>query len=178
MDRSTKHAQAAALKESLEEASAIVLLGFDGLSVAKTEELRGKFREAGCTYKVYKNSVIRYAVEGTKHEPVVPVLKGSSGLAYHLEDPGAPARVARDFLKDHEDAILLKGGVMEGTVLDASGVERLAAMPGPNELKAQLLALLNTPATQFVRVLNASATQLLNVLNARKDKLEEGGEAA
>jgi large subunit ribosomal protein L10 len=68
---------------------------------------------------------------------------------------------------------VVKGGIADGTVLDARGVATLADMPGPRELKAMFLALLNTPATNMVRVLNAAATQMLNVLNARKDSLEK-----
>ena len=92
-----------------------------------------------------------------------------SGLAYNPDDPGAPARVARDFAKDNEQ-FKVKGGVSDGTLLDVSGIELLANMPGPRELKAQFLALLNTPATQMVRVLNAPAQSFLYLLNAKKDR--------
>jgi len=169
MDSTTKHELAAKLREEIEGTTALVLVKFAGLTVADANELRIKFREAGCSYRVYKNSTIRFATEGTKHEPIESLLKGVSGLAYNDEDPGAPARVARDFAKDH-DALTVKGGISDGTLLDPAGIEMLANMPGPRELKAQLLALLNTPATQMVRVLNAPAQSLLYVLNAKKDK--------
>lgn len=178
MATATKFEQSTALKETLEDVSAVVLMEFQGLSVADTETLRAKFREAGCFYKVYKNSVLKYAVKGTKHEGIEPMLKGATSIAFNTEDPGAPARVAKDFAKDHENVFEIKGGIMDGTVLDAAGVATLAAMPGPNELKAMLLSLFNQPATSFVRVLNASATGILNVLNARKEKLESGDAAA
>lgn len=169
MEKAEKIAKSDRLKGDLEGISALVLVEFGGLTVGEAEELRGKFRDAGCTYRVYKNSTIKYAVQGTPHEPILPYLKGVSGLAYNAEDPGAPARVAKDFAQSN-DKLRIKGGAIEGKGLDATGVETLAAMPGPRELKAQLLALLNTPATQLVRVLNAPAQQLLNVLNAKKDK--------
>ncbi len=168
MDSVTKRDLSAALKEELDATSAMVLVEFAKLTVKSANELRGKFREAGCTYKVFKNSTIRFAIEGTTHEPLTPLLKGVSGLAYNVEDPGAPARVARDFAKDNEE-LTVKGGIADGTVLDQAGIERLAAMPGPRELKSQFLALLQTPATQMVRVLNAPAQNLLNVLTAKKD---------
>ena len=177
MATATKFEQSTALKESLEEVSAVVLMEFKGLSVSDTEDLRAKFREAGCFYKVYKNSVLKYAVKGTKHEPMESLLKGSTSIAYNTEDPGAPARVAKAFAKDHEDGFKIKGGVMDGSLLDVAGIGTLADMPGPNELKAMLLSLFNQPATSFVRVLNAPAQGLLNVLSARKDKLD-GGEVA
>lgn len=168
MDSVTKQELSAKLRDELDATSALVLVEFAKLTVKSANELRGKFREAGCTYKVFKNSTIRFAIEGTKHEPLTPLLKGVSGLAYNAEDPGAPARVARDFAKDN-DALSLKGGIADGNVLDEKGIQTLASMPGPLELKAQLLALLNTPATQLVRLLNTPAQNLLNVLNAKKD---------
>ena len=169
MDSTTKHQLSAKLREEIEGVGALVLVKFTGLTVSAAEELRAAFREAGCTYHVYKNSTIRFATQGTKHEPIRDLLKGVSGLAFNAEDPGAPARVARDFAKTH-DQLEVKGGVSDGTLLDTKGVDMLASMPGPLELKAQLLALFNTPATQMVRVLNAPAQSLLYVLNAKKDK--------
>ncbi|MBL4689533.1 MAG: 50S ribosomal protein L10 [Nannocystaceae bacterium] len=168
MDSVTKRELSAGLKDELDATTAMVLVEFSKLTVKSANELRGKFRDAGCTYKVLKNSTIRFAIAGTAHEPLTPLLKGVSGLAYNVEDPGAPARVARDFAKDN-DELSIKGGIADGTVLDIEGVQRLAAMPGPRELKSQFLALLSTPATQMVRVLNAPAQNLLNVLNAKKD---------
>jgi large subunit ribosomal protein L10 len=168
MDTETKHELSRKLRDELAATSAFVLVEFSGLTVAAVNELRGKFREAGCVYHVYKNSTIHFAIADTPHQTAASLLKGTSGLAYHREDPGAPARVARDFAKDN-DKLRIKGGVMDGKVLDDKGVVTLASMPGPRELKAMFLALLNTPATQFVRVLNAPAQSLLNVLNAKKD---------
>lgn len=174
MDSATKQALATELRGELQDCSALVLVGFTKMTVKTANELRSKFREGGCKYRVYKNSTIRYATAETQHEPIRELLKGVSALAYHKEDPGAPARIARDFAKDH-DTFVIKGGVSDGTLLDAKGVDTLASMPGPLELKAMFLALLNTPATNFVRVLNAPAQSLLNVLNAKKDK--DGGDA-
>lgn len=169
MDTATKHELSAKLREEIQGVSALVLVEFAGMTVAAANELRTKFRDAGCHYRVFKNSTIRFATKGTKHEPIAQLLKGVSGLAYNPDDPGAPARVARDFAKDNEQ-LKVKGGVSDGTLLDASGIELLANMPGPRELKAQFLALLNTPATQMVRVLNAPAQSFLYLLNAKKDK--------
>ncbi|MEX1364377.1 MAG: 50S ribosomal protein L10, partial [Nannocystaceae bacterium] len=163
------HQLSAKLRDELEDVSALVLVQFAGLTVSAAEELRAKFREAGCSYHVYKNSTIRFATEGTRHEPIRELLKGVSGLAFNAEDPAAPARVARDFAKTH-DELTVKGGVSDGALLDPAGVGVLASMPGPLELKAQLLALLNTPATQMVRVLNAPAQSFVYLLNAKKDK--------
>ena len=172
MDKEVKHAQSAALREQVEDLTALVLVEYTGLTVAESEELRGQFREAGCTYRVYKNSVIRYAVAGTAHEPITPLLKGVSGLAYNADDPGAPARVARDFAKKN-DKLRLKGAVVEGEVYEGEGANALADMPGPREIKAKLLMLFKTPATRMVQVMQAAPRDFLRVLNAKKKKDEE-----
>lgn len=172
MDKDTKHAQSAALRAQIEDVTAFVIVEYDRLTVAESEQLRGKFREAGCTFRVYKNSVIRYAVTGTSHEPITPLLKGVSGLAYNADDPGAPARVARDFAKDN-DKVRLKAAVVEGQVLEGVNVGKLADMPGPREIKAKLLMLFKTPATRMVQVMQAAPRDFLRVLNAKKKKDEE-----
>ena len=170
MLRLTKHEQSSRLREALSDVPAFILLDYTGITVSQDTDLRNKFREGQCKYQVFKNSVVHYAVQGTRHEPVSRLLTGMTALAYSPTDPGAAARIARDFARDAKN-FKIKGGVIEGTVLDAAGVNSLADMPGPRELKAQFLALLNTPATSFVRVLNAGPQSLLYLLNARKDQL-------
>ncbi|NVB36830.1 50S ribosomal protein L10 [Pseudenhygromyxa sp. WMMC2535] len=172
MEKSVKHAQSAALREQIEDLTALVLIEYDRLTVAESEDLRGKFREAGCTYRVYKNSIVRYAIAGTTHEPITPYLKGVTGLAYNEDDPGAPARVARDYAKDN-DKLRFKAGVVDGDVVGPEAVGKLADMPGPREIKAKLLMLFKTPATRMVQVMQAAPRDFLRVLNAKKKKDEE-----
>lgn len=172
MDKTTKHAQSAALRERIEGVAALVLVEYDRLTVAESEDLRKKFREAGCSFRVYKNSIVRYAVTGLRHEALVPLLKGVTGVAYNLDDPGAAARVAREYAKTN-DKVRIKGGVMEGQMLDGEQTARLADLPGPREIKAQFLMLLQTPATQMVQVMSAAARDFVFVLNAKKQKDEE-----
>lgn len=175
MDKTNKHAQSAALRERIGGISSLVLVEYERLTVAESEDLRKKFREAGCSFRVYKNSIVRYAVAGTPHEAVVPLLAGVTGLAFNADDPGAAARVARDYAKTN-DKVRIKGGVIEGEMLDAARTATLADMPGPRELKAQLLMLFKTPATQMVQVIQASTRDFLRVLNAKK--LKDEGAAA
>jgi large subunit ribosomal protein L10 len=170
VQRQNKHIESAKLRDELSNIPAFILLDYAGMTVAEASDLRNKFRDGECKYQVFKNSIIHYAIKGTRHEPVSPLLTGMTALAYSPADPGAVARVARDFAKDAKN-FKIKGGIVEGTVLDTAGVNRLADMPGPRELKAQFLALLNTPATSMVRILSAAPTSLLYLLNARKDKL-------
>ena len=177
MNFSVKKELSQKLREQLADVNALVLVDYSGMTVSQITELRNKFREVGCTYRVFKNSTIRFAVEETQHAPVKELLKGMTGLAYNAEDPGAPARVVVDFAKE-VDALTIKGGVIDGDLLDEKGVTQLASMPGPNELKSMFLRLLQTPATNMVRVLNAVPQSLLFLLNAKKEKDEGGAEAA
>lgn len=170
MLRLTKHEQSSRLREALTDVPAFILLDYTGITVSQATDLRNKFREGQCKYQVFKNSVVHYAIQGTRHEPVSSLLTGMTALAYSPTDPGAAARIARDFAREAKN-FKIKGGVIEGTVLDAAGVNSLADMPGPRELKSMFLALLNTPATSFVRVLNAGPQSFLYLLNARKDQL-------
>ncbi len=170
MQRQSKHEQSGKLREALSDVPAFILLDYTGMTVSEATDLRNKFREGQCKYQVFKNSIVHYAIQGTRHEPVSALLTGMTAIAYSPTDPGAAARIARDFARDAKN-FKIKGGVIEGTVLDVAGVARLADMPGPRELKSQFLALLNTPATSFVRVLNAASQSFLYLLNARKDQL-------
>jgi large subunit ribosomal protein L10 len=170
MQRQNKHELSSKLRDALTAVPAFILLDYTGMTVSEATNLRNKFREGECKYHVYKNSTVEYAVKGTRHEPVSSLLTGMTAIAYSPTDPGAAARIAREFARDAKN-FKIKGGIVEGTVLDTAGVLRLADMPGPRELKAQFLALLNTPATSFVRVLNAGSQSFLYLLNARKDQL-------
>lgn len=173
MEKSEKIAKSETLKGEIADVPALVLVEYSGLTVEAADDLRNRFRDAGCTYRVYKNSTVKYAVKDTGHEGLMPLLKGVTGLAYNAEDPGAPARVARDFVKNN-DKLAVKGGIIDGQLLDAAGCNQLADMPGPRELKAKLLSLFNTPATNMVKVLQAPLRDFILVLKAKQDQ----GEAA
>jgi large subunit ribosomal protein L10 len=122
---------------------------------------------------VVKNSLALRAVKGTPLEGLGPKFEGTTGVAYTSTDPVALAKVLVDFQKEHP-ALTLKGGIVSGTdMLDAEGVKALSTMPSLPELRARLLGLLQTPASQLVRLLNTPASQLARVLQAHQDK-EEG----
>jgi large subunit ribosomal protein L10 len=160
------------LSTSLGEAPSIVVASFSGLTVEATDELRSRMRAADVSYEVVKNTLIKRAVAGTSKETIAPLLKGTTAIAYHSEDPGAPAKILRDFIKDHKKGLTIKGGWVDGTLLDESGVEMLSKLPGRDELRGSLLRVLNGAATQFVRVLNAAPGDFVQVLRARKESLE------
>jgi large subunit ribosomal protein L10 len=180
MERAVKEQVVAALKDKMARAASVVLADFKGLTVEAVTNLRREFRAAQCEYKVVKNTLLGLAVKGTGMEAFDKLLTGPTAMAYSAEDPAAPAKIAAKFAKEHAEKFIIKGGYIEGKVLDAKGVEQLSKLPGKNELRAKVLATFMAPATDFVRLLGAGPLNFLYLLNARKAELEkqEAGKAA
>jgi len=172
MDRVTKEEQVNELKEKLAKTSSLVLADYRGIDVPTVTDLRNQFRKAQCEYKVYKNTLVKLAVKGTKMEGISQHLEGPTAIIFSWESPSAPAKVATKFAKDSEKFVV-KGGYFEGSVLDAKGVEGLATMPGKDELRAKLLATFMAPATDLVRTLNAGVQNFVYLLSA-KERAAEG----
>ena len=127
-------------------------------------------RAAGGTVKVAKNRLAIIALQGTDSEGMKGLFKGQTLIAYS-EDPVAAPKVASDFAKGNEKLIIL-GGAMGSTALDADGVKALATLPSLDELRAKLVGMIATPATRIAQVVNAPAAQLARVFGAyaRKDE--------
>jgi large subunit ribosomal protein L10 len=154
-----------------------ILVDFRGLSVPAVTEFRRKVRQAGSTYRVVKNTLAKRAVVGTPLESLAGEFQSVTGIAYTGSDPVVLAKTLVDFAKDNP-SLVLKGGLVAGSQrLDADGVKALSAMPSLPELRAQLLGLLQAPATKLVRLLSTPAGQLARVLKAHQEK-QEGGAAA
>ena len=119
-------------------------------------QLRKKLRESEVSYKVYKNTMIRFAVKGTEFEALVPHLEGPTALAVSKTDATAPARVLADFAKT-ADKLELKAGVVEGTYYDEKGIQVIATIPSREVLLGRLLGSMQSPIANFARVLNQIA---------------------
>ena len=167
MDRVTKESQVTELKEKLARTSSIVLADYRGIDVPTVTSMRDEFRKAQCEYKVYKNTLVKLAIKGTKMEGLGKHLEGPTAIIFSWESPSAPAKVATKLAKDQEKFIL-KGGYFEGAVLDTKGVESLASMPGKDELRAKLLATFMAPATDLVRTLAAAPQNFVYLLAAKE----------
>ena len=113
-------------------------------------------------------------LRGTAVGKIADRLKGTCGLAAHATDPVALAKVVSEFAKDHPQFRLVACVVDAKDVYGAEGIKQLATLPGRQELRAQLLALINTPATQLVRLINTPAGQVARAVDARREKLEGG----
>lgn len=172
MDRASKEELVSQLNERFQQAAVVIVTQQQGLTVAQSQDLRRKMRDAGAGFKVTKNRLTRLALKGTKFEAIESLFTGPTGIAYS-EDPVTAAKIAVEFAKDN-DKLTIVGGAMEATVLDASGVEALAKLPSLDELRGKIVGLLQAPATKLAGVAQAPAGQLARLLNAYAQK----GEAA
>ena len=146
----------AEISELLNGAKSAVVVDYRGLTVEQDTQLRKQLREAGVTYKVYKNTMIRFAATGTEFEALEPNLEGPTALAVSKEDATAPARVLAEFAKK-ADKLELKAGVVEGTYYDAKGIQVIATIPSREVLLGKLLGSIQSPIANFARVINQIA---------------------
>lgn len=153
------------IAEKFRNSQTAVLVDYRGLNVEEVTELRKKAREAGIDYKVYKNSMMRFAAKETGLEGLLDVMVGPTAVAFCETDPVAPAKLISEFAKTHK-ALEIKAGMVDGKVLDVKGVEDLAELPPREVLVAKVLGGLNAPITGFVNVLNGNIRGLVVALNA------------
>lgn len=144
------------ISANIKDAQSVVVVDYRGLTVAQDTELRKSLREAGVTYKVYKNTYMTRAFKDTDFEALAPYLEGPSAVAISKDDATAPARVLSNFAKKAEQ-LEIKGGVVEGTLYDAKGMEKIASIPSREALISKLLGSLQSPITNFARVMNQVA---------------------
>ena len=128
---------------------------YAGITVAQMNDLRSKMRAAGGTVKVAKNRLAKIALQGTESESIIDLFKGQTLIAYS-DDPIAAPKVASDFAKGNDKLVIL-GGSMGTTSLNADGVKALAQLPSLDELRAKLVGMIATPATRIAQIVNAPA---------------------
>lgn len=167
------------VKGKFDKATSAVLLDYKGINVENLTKLRASFRKAGVEYKVVKNTLVKQALKESSYSGKLDdALVGMTGIAWSYEDPSAAAKVVKAFKKDAGDAgekLKVKAGLIDGSVLDANAVEnQLANMPGKDELRAQLLATLQAPLSQFVMLLNAPAQNFVYLLSAKEREGDKG----
>ena len=138
------------------DAKSIVLVDYRGLTVEEDTELRKQLREAGVTYKVYKNTYAKRAFEGTDYAQLDVNLDGPSAFAFGVEDATAPARVLSEFMKN-APALEFKAGVVEGVYYDVKGIEKIALIPSREVLIAKFMGSIQSPVSKAVRTFQAIA---------------------
>ena len=144
------------ISEQIKDAQSVVVVDYRGLTVAEDTQLRKQLREAGVAYKVYKNTLVNFAIKGTDFESLSDVLEGPNAFAISTTDATAPARVIAKFAKT-APALEIKAGVVEGTFYDADRMKAIATIPSREELLSKFLGSIQSPITNFARVINQIA---------------------
>ncbi|MCW5696494.1 MAG: 50S ribosomal protein L10 [Bauldia sp.] len=170
MDRAEKRESVATLNAAFSETGVVIVAHYSGLTVADMTTLRARMRQAGASTKVVKNRLAKLALRGTPAEPISDLFSGPTLVAYS-SDPVGTAKAAVDYARTNEKLILL-GGAMGATKLDADGIKALATLPSLDELRAKLVGMIQTPATRIAQVIKAPAGQIARVLNAYATKDE------
>lgn len=174
MVRPEKIAEVELLTEKMRESSALVLADFTGLSVAEVSDLRKQCREADVEFRVVKNRLAKRAASAAEFTVLQELLQGPTGIAFGGENAVEPAKVLVKFAETN-DKVTIKGGLIDGDLIDAKGVEQLSKIPSREELLAMLLRGMQAPAQGFVGVLNGVMRQFVGTLDAlAKKKGEEG----
>lgn len=168
MDKAEKTAVVEELKGVFANAGSLVVAHYSGMTVAQMNDLRGRMRAAGASFRVSKNRLAVRALQGTAVEGISALFKGPTGIAYS-KDPVAASKVAVAYAKDNDKLVIL-GGSVGVTTLDANGVKALATLPSLDELRGKIVGLLVAPATKIAGILQAPAGQLARVIGAYSKK--------
>jgi large subunit ribosomal protein L10 len=169
-----KKALVAEVAKVAAQAQSVVAAEYRGLTVGQMTELRAKARRQGVYMRVVKNTLARKALAGTSFESVGPKLKGPLVLAFSKDDPGAAARVVKDFAKAHEKLVATLVA-LGGQVLSAGELDRVASLPTREQALSMLLGVLKAPMTKLVRTLAEPPAKLARTLAAVRDQKQAAG---
>jgi len=164
------------LRQDMSRATVALVADYRGLTAREFDSLRQTVRQIDGRCRVVKNRLTKRAIEGTDFASLDPLLEGPIAIMFGFEDPVALAKVAVKFAGENE-ALEIRGGVLDGTVLPATEIKALADLPPHDLLQGQLLALLQAPATQLVRLLSEPATRVVRLVQAISDRAGSGGGA-
>ena len=171
MNRTEKQGIVIDLNQTFAGVASVIVTHYRGIDVSEMDELRGMMRDVGARFRVTKNRLAKRAIEGTPYSGLSELFEGPTAIAYS-DDPIAAAKATVAYAKKN-DKLIVVGGAMGDTVLDEAGVKTIASLPSLDELRAKLIALITTPATQIAVVVQAPAEQLARVLAAQGSKEPE-----
>ncbi len=163
-----KKAVVAEVSQVASSALAAVAAEYRGLTVTEMTDLRVKAREGGVFLKVAKNTLVRRAVEGTEFECISEALTGPLLFAFSMEDPGAAARLVKDYAKDH-DKLIARLVAVGGQLYDASELDRMSKLPTRDQALAILMGVMKAPIEKFVRTLAEPHAKLVRTVAAVRD---------
>jgi large subunit ribosomal protein L10 len=172
LNRTEKEQVIGELHEKMAKAKAAIVGEPRKLNVATVTEFRRKLRDQKVEYRVVKNTLAARAAKGTSLEPLAEKFVGPTAIVMSYGDVVVPAKLVVDFMKDR-DTFVIRTAVIEGRVTDAKGIQALAKLPGLQELRGQIAAMIAQPATKLARMLGTPGQQLARVLGARREQLEK-----
>ena len=172
MNRAEKEAEVAVLREAFIDAEGLVLTSVKGLTMTEVSDLRRRLQAAGVSYKVVKNTLARKALEGSDLAVLHEDFKGETAVAWSKDDVISPAKVVMNYKADNEK-FSVKAGYNAGQRLDSKGVEALSKLPSLEELKAQLLGVIQAVPAKLLAQVNAPGQHIAGVLQAKVDKDKE-----
>ena len=176
LSRAQKEEQVAELTEKFGRATCVYVADYRGVPVESVNKLRRRVRGEGggkYEYRVSKNRVLKLAANGAGVASMNEHFSGPTAIAISYGDPVGLAKILCDFAKDHEK-FELRGGVLEGAPIDAQDIAKLATLPGINTLRAQLIGLLQAPATKLARLMLEPGAQLARLAGAKSRQADAG----
>ncbi|KGF09243.1 50S ribosomal protein L10 [Clostridiales bacterium S5-A14a] len=144
------------IKEKLDGAQSAVVIDYMGITVEQADAMRKRLREANVDYTVYKNTLIKRAIDGTEFDGLADVLAGPTAIAISKDDATAPARELSSIIKEFE-MMEFKAGVVEGTFYDKDGIKTIASIPSRDTLIAKFMGSIQSPVGKMVRTIQAIA---------------------
>lgn len=164
MDREQKKQWVEDLQKAVQESQSMVVSHYAGLNVADMTRLRRQASASGAQFTVTKNSLTKIALKGTPFELLSDLFSGPTAISFS-SDPVAAAKAMVDFSKENEKLVIL-GGALQDEAMDIDQIKSLAKLPSLDELRGQIVGMINTPATRVAGVLQAPGGQVARVLNA------------
>ena len=172
MPTAEKRAVLDEISENLKKANAVYIANFSGMSVADANKLRGAFRKGNVFFKVYKNKLMKLAMEEVGgFDSVIPSLTEQNAFAFVEEELSAPAKVLKDFLKDNKRPEF-RAAIVDGDFYGGDKLETLAAMKSKNEIIGDILGLLAAPMSNVLGALNAQGSNLVGAVKTIAEKGE------
>ncbi len=153
------------ITEKIKASKSVILVDYNKLTVAEVSALRNKCKQAGCEYKVYKNTLVRKALNDLGHSDFDSDLNGPTAVAFGPDETSA-AKVMQTAAKDYEGKIVIKSAFVDNAYVDKAGVKALASMPSREELIAKMLGSMQAPMSNFAGVLNNLVAGIVRVLGA------------
>lgn len=162
------------IKEQFQQSSSAICVDFRGVNVEKITQFRRQVKDVSGNYQVVKNTLARRAIAETPFQELGQFLVGPTGIIFCQGEPMEPAKVATTFVKETNGALQIKGGIVDGTVFDAKGIEQVSKLPSRQEMLAQLVSNLQSPISGLVGTLEGVTREFVYTLQAIADQKAEG----